>query len=118
MSTKPFPHGTEAAVEFAGVLKLPLLATTLFSKIVQRAMLVDAKVGIGEVLSPESHEPSCGGGWSSLLSEFGPMPFELCRKIESRTSTWPPAFVPEYPSALFSTSRFDITASQSRHAPR
>src|SRR5438067_160978 len=36
ISTKPLPHGTSAAVEFAGAVKLSFDATTLFRKIVQR----------------------------------------------------------------------------------
>src|SRR5215471_87937 len=91
----PLPHGIDAVVEFAGVVKLSLFATTLRRKIVQRAMRVEGKVGVSEVFFPELHAPSCGGGVSSLFSEFGPTPFELLRKIEFCTTIRPPEFVPE-----------------------
>src|SRR5205814_7879766 len=84
---KPLPHGIDAVVELAGVEKFALLATTFRRKIVQRPTCVLGKVGVGDVFFPESQAPSCGGGWSSLLSEFGPTPFELFRKTESSTST-------------------------------
>src|SRR5437660_2394264 len=110
MRTNPLPHGTDPAVEFAGAEKLLLFATTLFLNTVHRSSCVVPNVGVGDVLLPELQPPSCGGGWSSLLSEFGPIPFELFWNVESWTMTWPPELVPEYPSALFSTSAFEIVA--------
>src|SRR5215467_3170917 len=39
--------------------------------------------------------PSCGGGASSLLSEFGAMPVRLRMNSESLITSRPPALVPE-----------------------
>src|SRR5713101_5991959 len=45
------------------------------------------------------HRPSCGGGESSLLSEFGASPVRLWSKTEFVITNRPPALVPEYPRA-------------------
>src|SRR5262245_36208097 len=62
--------------------------------------------------------PSCGGGASSLLSEFGASPVRLRTKTEFSITSEPPELVPEYPSAeLVPTSR-DSTVPHTRwHAP-
>src|SRR5262249_16010767 len=41
------------------------------------------------------HRPSCGGGASSLLSEFGASPVRLRVNSESMVTRRPPEFVPE-----------------------
>ena len=61
--------------------------------------------------------PSCGGGASSLLSEFGTMPARFLSHSEFLSTRWPPAFVPENPSAPFSEWAWLIVALQSGHAP-
>jgi hypothetical protein len=41
------------------------------------------------------HRPSCGGGASSLFSEFGASPVRLRVNSESMMTRRPPEFVPE-----------------------
>src|SRR5262245_61838434 len=98
----PLPHGMDAVVEFAGVVRLPLFSITFRLMIVHRLTRVLGNAGVAESFRPELQAPSWGGGWSSLLSEFGPMPDELFRKVDFSRMMWPPELVPEYPSALFS----------------
>src|SRR5258708_2557858 len=93
--SNPTPHGAALSVAFAGAVRLLLLETTLFWKIVQCWMFVEANVGSGEVFCPESHAPSWGGGVSSSVNELGPIPMLLLRKIEFCTIRLPPALVPE-----------------------
>src|SRR3954469_16338706 len=99
------PH-VPSVSPLSGALRLLLFSTRLLRKTEQRRMFVELNVGrfcrllgVGFGLCAELHEPSCGGGWSSLLSEFGDTPNVLLRNVEFLTVTRPPEFVPEYPSA-------------------
>src|SRR5262245_9248726 len=58
----PLPHGIEAVVEFAGVVRLPLFSITFFRMIVHRWMRVLRNAGVAESFRPELQAPSCGGG--------------------------------------------------------
>jgi hypothetical protein len=44
------------------------------------------------------HSPFCGGGASSLFSEFGAIPVRLATNADCVMTSRPPALVPEYPS--------------------
>jgi hypothetical protein len=48
----------DAVVESAGVVKLSLLDTVLFWKMVHRFSCVELNVGVAEVFCPASLEPS------------------------------------------------------------
>src|SRR5262245_9650258 len=64
------------------------------------------------------HRPSCGGGASSLLSEFGASPVRLWSKTEFVITNRPPALVPEYPSAeLLPRSKASLASQTRWHAP-
>ncbi len=74
------------------------------------------------------HRPSCGGGESSLLSEFGASPVLLSEFGASPVRLWsktefvitnrPPALVPEYPSAeLLPRSKASLASQTRWHAP-
>jgi len=58
----PLPHGIEAVVEFAGVVRLPLFSMRFFRMIVHRLIRVLRNAGVEESFSPELQAPSCGGG--------------------------------------------------------
>src|SRR2546422_6278825 len=52
-------------------------------------------MNVQEVFEVPGQRPLCGGGLSSLLSEFGRMPTLLQSHSESSMTRCPPAFVPE-----------------------
>src|SRR5262245_16771632 len=58
----PLPHGIEAVVEFAGVVRFPLFSITFLRMIVHRLTRVLRNAGVAESFSPELQAPSCGGG--------------------------------------------------------
>jgi hypothetical protein len=58
----PLPHGIDAVVEFAGVVRLPLFSITFFRMIVHRLTRVPRNAGVDESLRPALQAPSCGGG--------------------------------------------------------
>src|SRR6266851_6637856 len=58
--------------------------------------------------------PSCGGGASSLLSEFGATPLLLPANSEFRMTSRPPALVPEKPSAELVATSWDSKAWHTR----
>src|SRR6516162_2570227 len=80
----PVPTGAMALVLGAFAL--------LFASIVLPSMIVQDFVAL------PGQRPSCGGGASSLFSEFGAMPARLSRNTEFLMTSCPPALVPEYPS--------------------
>src|SRR6266700_868923 len=100
----PVPTGAMASL--AGVFAL------LFAWIVLPSMIVQDLVAL------PGQRPSCGGGASSLFSEFGAMPARLSRNTEFLMTSCPPEFVPEYPSAELTPMSFASVVSQIRpHAP-
>src|SRR4029077_32223 len=62
MRMMPLPHGIDAVVEFAGVVRLPLFSIRFFRMIVHRLTRVPRNAGVDESLSPALQAPSCGGG--------------------------------------------------------
>ena len=66
-----------------GTFALLLPAMRLFSMIMQ------------DMVALPGQRPSCGGGASSLLSEFGARPVRLAVNTELRMIRLPPALVPE-----------------------
>ena len=64
------------------------------------------------------HAPVCGGGASSLFSEFGTIPARLRLNTESLMTSGPPALVPEYPRLEFvPVSWFIVAWHTCWHAP-
>src|SRR5215831_12164500 len=53
---------------------------------------------VQDLVALPGQRPSCGGGASSLFSEFGASPVRLSRNTEFLMTSCPPEFVPEYPS--------------------
>src|SRR6516162_8851724 len=70
---------------------LPGAFALLLSWMVLPSMIVQDPVAL------PGQRPSCGGGASSLFSEFGAMPARLFRNTEFLMISCPPALVPEYP---------------------
>src|SRR5215469_2622980 len=100
------PVPTGATNPSAGVFGLLFAWMRLPSMIVQ------------DFVALPGQRPSCGGGASSLFSEFGTMPAWLSRNTEFLMTSCPPEFVPEYPSAEFTPVSVASVVSQTRrHAP-
>src|SRR6266702_6956205 len=91
---------------------LPGAFALLFASIVLPSMIVQDLVAL------PGQRPSCGGGASSLFSEFGAMPARLFRNSEFLMTSCPPEFVPEYPrSELTPVSFASVVLQIRRHAP-
>src|SRR5262249_26289741 len=69
-------------------------------------------------VAPPGHAPFCGGGASSLFSEFGTIPARLRLNNESLMTSGPPALVPEEPRLEFvPVSRTSVAWHTCWHAP-
>src|SRR5260370_3096442 len=100
------PVPTGATAPLPGALALLFAWIRLPSMIVQDVAAVPAQ------------RPSCGGGASSLFSEFGAMPARFSRNTEFLMTSCPPAFVPEYPRSELTPVSFASVGSQIlRHPP-
>src|ERR1700751_2011055 len=104
--TSWMPVPTGAMAPLLGALALLFAWMRLPSMIVQ------------DFVALPGQRPSCGGGASSLFSEFGAMPARLSRNSEFLMTSRPPAFVPEYPrSELTPVSFASVMLQIWRHAP-
>src|SRR5580704_12941421 len=99
------PAPTAPASPEVGAFGLLLFLITLCSMSVQSVVV-------------PGHRPSCGGGTSSLFSEFGTIPARLRLNTESLMTSEPPALVPEYPRLEFvPVSWFIVAWHTCWHAP-
>src|ERR1700730_13047749 len=94
-STIPLPTGPASALPVLGTFGLLLSCTRFFVNSQQ----FDVPVG---PFSPFGHCPFCGEGWSSLFWLLLTKPAWLLLNSEFWIVRWPPEFVPEEPSTLFS----------------
>ena len=106
----PVPTGTVPASPEPGALGLLFPCTKLPRMIVHEPF----PYGPGW---PWGQAPFWGEGASSLFRLFGTMPDRFRSNSVSWMIRWPPEFVPEYPSALFSAWPRIRTVLQSGQAP-
>jgi hypothetical protein len=82
----PIPVPGRRLAVFLGAVGLSFPMMRLLRKIVQRAILVEAIVGVARRFVPASQVPSCGGG-GSLKLEFAVKPIVLSRMTTVKHNT-------------------------------
>src|ERR1700674_2328972 len=103
----PVPVGPSPAVPEIGTLGLLLLSTRFWVNTQHMLLEVVTLVAPG-------HRPFWGGGGSPVRAVLVSNPSLLSSKTEFLIVIWPPEFVPEYPSALFSIQAGLMVTLQAR----